>query len=75
VLATVCDRALFVVRGFGTDRGMARRGAEALRSVGAHVAGLVLNHADSKACRYYGSYGEEYSYAYASPYLTANAGS
>ena len=69
VLATLSDRLLFVVRGFATDRSISRRAIQSLRTVGARIAGLVLNHADGRADRYYGNYG--YSYGYQSQYSYA----
>src|SRR5690606_28428016 len=62
VLGTLVDRALFVVRSFATDRGLGRRAVAMLRGVGTRLAGVIMNHSDTRADRY-GRYDYEYSYA------------
>jgi capsular exopolysaccharide synthesis family protein len=62
VIATVADRVLYVVRSFRTDRGHARRAVGQLETVGARLAGVILNHSDARAERY-GRYDAEYAYA------------
>ena len=62
VLATATDRVAFVVRSFHTDRGHGKRAIAQLRGVGAKLAGVILNHSDTRAERY-GRYESEYSYA------------
>lgn len=64
VLAARVDGVLMVVRAGVTERQPARDVADQLRSVDAHVLGVVLNDADDKLRRYGGYYA--YSYGAAS---------
>src|SRR5690606_12727480 len=51
LLGKVVDHVLFVVRSGFTDRVLARGAVQTLRSIGANVFGIILNHADRRAER------------------------
>lgn len=58
VLSALADGTVFVVRAFSTSRDLARRSLRALRDVGSHIVGSVLNGADP------GRGGRDYYYYY-----------
>jgi capsular exopolysaccharide synthesis family protein len=58
LLAGLADIVLLVIRHNQTDRDMVARTLQALRRVGANVAGVVLNNVDLDR-----AYGKEYAYA------------
>jgi len=64
VLMNFVGGAILVVRGFTTQRDLARRASEILRSTQGHVMGVILNNADTPR----GAYGYDGYYYYSSYY-------
>jgi succinoglycan biosynthesis transport protein ExoP len=68
VLSTAVDGTILVTRAFQTRRDMAKRAARALRDVGAHLVGVVLNGVDLEKEQYgYRYYYSREGYAAAPP--------
>lgn len=64
ILATVCDATVLVLRAEESSRVLTQRARDALRAVGARIAGAVMNDLSKRAGKYHypGRYGHGYSH-------------